>query len=549
MFDKQIIGGEIMKRNLSSLLVVILCLAILASCSKGSEVTTTPDPNPTATVAPVGTDTTDEPAEVEWEPATFSIWTWPGAIEDWGAKDLNDVAAFQEIEKITNTKIEWVMESDSATFDLVMASGDIPDAVYYAWNPVRQGQYSSDGLIQNIMPYIESSAPNILSLIESDPLIKKQLVRDDGSVFLVPWLTTDLSLLAGEGFAIRQDWLTKFDLPVPKTPDELFETLMTFRNEDANGNGEADEFVTGYPAQFNRSSYAFGTSDGDPFYYAEDGKTIVYGPTTENYKEWLKWMNKLYTNNLFDPDYFSADSDIYMKKAMEDRVGVYVDNPGVLGTIIKDGAASGLNIEWAPMEYMYKDGKSVNYSSAYKRYVQPYGLAFSKDVEDPERLMKWFDFLFSPEGTDLLNWGVEGVSYTNDGGKKQYTDAVLKDPNLVPGSALSQFASATFVGVQSAEAALALADPFTILCKETWAKTDITYAAEPFIAFTVDEQAINTQYRTDLDTIKDSWRDRFITGEKNIDSDWDAFVAEIASYNVDKILQIHQAASDRYLAK
>lgn len=542
-----------MKRNFLRLLVLVLCISLLAACADGSkESSDTPgnsepsDTSSDSTDANTG-DEADDVETTEWEPATFTIWTWPGAIESWGAKDLNDVAAFQEAEKITNTKIEWIMQSDSATFDLIMASGDIPDAVYYAWNPVRQGQYSSDGLIIDIAPYIKSSAPHLNSLIESDPMIQKQLINEDGSIYLVPWLTTELELLAGEGFAIRKDWLDKFDLPIPKTPEELYETLKTFREEDANGNGEKDEFVTGYPSQVNKSAFAFGTTDG--FHFAEDEKTVVYGPLTENYKEWLKWMNKLYTENLLDPDYFSWDNDLYMKKAMEDRVGLYVDNPGVLGRIVKDGEAIDLKIEWVPMEYMQYKGKSTNLSSAFKRYVQPYGLAFSKDLKDPERLMKWFDFFFTPEGSDLLNWGVEGVSYTGEGDNRQYTDAVLNDPELEPGTALSQFAHPTFVGVQSIEAANALADEFTLNCREVWANTDITYAAEPFMAFNKEEQEINSQYATDLATIKDSWRDRFITGEKDIDADWDAYIAELESYSVDKLIKINQDATDRYLAK
>jgi|GEM_PF-6686797 len=541
----------------SALIVCILLLIAFVGCSKdsseGSQTPATSEQESPSNDDKAEENKTEEEqteAEVkpeEWEPATFSIWSWPGSIETWGGKDFNDVACFQEAEKITNTKIEWVMESDSTTFDLIMASGDLPDAIYYAWNPVRQGQYAKDGLIIDIMPYIKSSAPEILNLIENDSMVKKQLVGEGGSVYLVPWITANKELLAGEGFAIRKDWLDKLGLQIPKTPDELFDTLMAFREQDANGNGKADEIVTGYPSQIHKSAFAFGTTDG--FHFAEDGKTIVYGPMTENYKEWLKWMNKLYKNNILDPDYFSWDSDIYMKKCMEDRVGLYVDNPAVLNTIVKDGKANGLNIEWVPMEYMYYKGKSVNFSSAYKRYVQPYGCVFSKDVENPERLMKWFNFWFTEEGNDLLNWGVEGVSYTVVNGKKQYTDAVLKDPELEPSASLSRFAYPTFVGVQSIEAVKALSDAFTVLCRETWAKTDITYAPEPFIAFNEEEQNINSQYSTDLATIKDAWRDKFITGEKDIEADWDEYIEELKKYHVEDLIRINQAATDRYLAK
>ncbi len=536
-------------------MALLLCLALLAGCGGTTGSSSTPSPTPTASTTANNDDgaTTDDAAadEVgeEWEPATYSVWTWPGATEEWGAKDLNDVLCFQEAEKITNTKIEWVMQSDTATFDIIMASGDIPDAVYYAWSTTRQGQYgASDGLIQNIMPYIQSSAPNLKALIDSDPIIKKQLVRDDGSVYFVPWITSDLSLLAGEGFAIRKDWLDKFGLEIPKTPEELYDVLLKFNQEDANGNGKNDEYVTGYPSQFHRSAYAFGTADGD-FHYAEDGKTIVYGPMTDNFREWLRWMSKLYANNLLDPDYFSWDSDLYMAKQMEDRVSLYVDNPGVLTKVMKDGEANGLAIEWVPMQYMQYKGKSTNLSSAYKRYVQPYGLAFSKDVENPERLMKWFDFFFTEQGNDLLNWGVEGVSYTGVGDARAYTETVTNDPELEPSASLSRYASPTFVGIQSPLAVNALSTDFAKECRATWANTDITMAAEPFIQLNAEEQAINTQYRTDLTTIKDSWRDRFITGEKNIETDWDAYVEELKAYKVDELLKINQDASDRYLAK
>ncbi len=40
---------------------------------------------------------------------------------------------------------------------------------------------------------------------------------------------------------IRQDWLDKLGLPMPTTLDEYFDTLVAFRDQDANGNGIADE--------------------------------------------------------------------------------------------------------------------------------------------------------------------------------------------------------------------------------------------------------------------------------------------------------------------
>ena len=486
------------------------------------------------------------PAGAEEPTASFSIWTWLGTSESWGCETYDQIACFQEAEKATATDIVWEIESDTSTFDLMMSSGDTTDGIYYAWNPVRTARYSQAGLIVDISSYIPEHMPNLNALIESDPLVKKQLVSADGGIYFVPWITPDKTLVFGEGFGIRQDWLDKLDLSMPTTADELYDVLVAFRENDANGDGEQNELITGYPSQINRLTYAFGTADD--YHYAEDGKTVLYGPMTENYKAWLTFMHKLYEAGILDPDYFSWDSDLYMKKVMEDRVALYCDNPAVFGTMMKDGEANGLTMQYAPMPYL--EGK--NLSSAARRYVQPYGVAVSATCQDVGRFLEYFDFYFTPEGNDLLNWGIEGVSYTvGEDGKKAYTDEVINNETYEATTALSQYAHPTFVGMQSGEADLALLNELQQSFKTVWAQSDASLAIEPFLAFTPEESDINTQKATDLGTVRDSWRDRFITGADgaNIETDWDQYVSELVAYGVEDLIAIRQAASDRYNEK
>lgn len=495
----------------------------------------------------IATMATGAMAESALEPATFSIWTWLGTAEGWGAQSLSEVQCFQVADETTNTTIEWSIQDENNSFDLMMSSGDTTDGIYYAWNPVRTAQYSAAGLIQDISAYIPEFMPNLNALIESDPMVKKQLVSADGGIYFVPWITSEKTLVFGEGFGIRQDWLDKYDLAVPTTPDELYTALKTFRDEDANENGQNDEIITGYGAQLYRAAYAFATADD--FHYEADGSTVVFGPATDNYREFLTFMNKLYAEGILDPDYFSNDSDLYMKKCQENRVGAYVDNPGVFATIMKDGAANGVEMNYVPMEYMLYEGQSLNLSSAARRYVQPYGVAISTSCEDVGRFLQYFDFFFTEEGNDLLNWGVEGVSYTVENGEKQFTEAVLEDPNYEPVTALSQFASPTFVGIQSAEAQLSLYTEAQAAFNVAWAKSDASLAIEPFLAFTAEESEVNTTKLTDLNTIKNAWRDQFITGDKNLETDWEAYLAELTAYGMEDLVAIRQASTDRYQAK
>ena len=44
---------------------------------------------------------------------------------------------------------------------------------------------------------------------------------------------------------VRQDWLDKLSLSMPSTTDEFHQMLLTFQEQDANGNGTADERYIG----------------------------------------------------------------------------------------------------------------------------------------------------------------------------------------------------------------------------------------------------------------------------------------------------------------
>ena len=482
-------------------------------------------------------------ADEATETKTFSIWTWLGSAEGWGCQSYDEIPCFTAAEQATGIDITWEIESDTSTFDLMMSSGDTTDGIYYAWNPTRTAKYSAAGLIVDIAPYLEEYAPNLWALIQSDETIRKQLYSADGGIHFVPWITSDRRLVYGEGFGIRQDWLDKLGLAMPTTTDGLLEVLRQFRAQDANGNGENDEIITGYQSQLNKLTYAFKTADD--YHYAEDGKTVVYGPMTDNYKEFLTFMNTLYAEGILDPDYFTNDSDIYMKKCQEDRVGLYCDNPGVFGTIMKDGEANGLSMDYAPMPWI----GGYNLSSATRRYVQPYGVAISSSCEDVAGILTYLDYFFTEEGNTLLNWGIEGESYEIVDGVYQYTDVVTNNDTYEATTALSMYANPTFVGVQSADAQFELYNEAQQAFINTWCNADSSLAIEPFIAFTTEESDIDTQKATDLSTIQTSWRDKFITGDASIENDWETYLNDLAAYGVNDLLAIRQAASDRYQAK
>ena len=240
------------RRIINLILVVSLVFAIFTGCSGGKEKEPADANTSTQTT---GTQETETSGNGEWEPATISVYTWLSSESACGAKTKNDIKCFQELEKRTNTKVEWSIMSDTNSFDLMMSSGETTDVIWYLWSTARQIKYADAGLIMDIYPLVKEHAPNIMKLMESNPRFKQQVVTPEGKMYLIPYVTEDPILTRDEGGGIRRDWLNKLGLSIPETTDELYNALKQSREKDVNENGQNDEIITGYPSQIYKLIY------------------------------------------------------------------------------------------------------------------------------------------------------------------------------------------------------------------------------------------------------------------------------------------------------
>src|SRR5690606_21088359 len=92
-----------------------------------------------------------------------------------------------------------------------------------------------------------------------------------------------------------------------------------------------------------------------------------------------------------------------------------------------------------------------------------YGI--SKDAKNPEIVIKWLDYIYaSEEGSRLLQYGVEGLSYEMVNGEPEFTDFVKNNPDgLSPVQSLMSIgAFPTLPWIRSAEGPLSL-QPWKLL--------------------------------------------------------------------------------------
>ncbi|MDN4527402.1 hypothetical protein [Fictibacillus fluitans] len=510
------------KKSLSLLLIMIICISLTGCKDQPKKASSDASEN---------------------DNAAFSIWTWLGSVETWGGKSYNQVLAYKEMEKRTGKKVKYIHPTGDAAeaFNLMMTSGKMADAIWYHWSPELTSQYHNANRILDIYPIVKKHAPNLMKLIEENPELKKQVIDPQGKMYYMPWITLDKFLNLGEGLILREDWLKKVNKDVPKTNEELYQTLKAMKDQKVSG---TKKFVglTGYPQQLSKLFYGFGVADD---WYLENNK-VTYGPSTEKYKKALKWFNKMYEEGLIDKDFLTQEVDIYDKHLVEGQSAGFIDNTDTAGRIMKLASDGGNPFKFTPVPYLQYEGTSVSFNSTAKRVAQPYGLAISATAKNPEKIVKYLDYGYSEKGKTLFNWGIEGETFEKKGGKNVYTDKIMKSKDNVPGVEATKYVNPWWLTVTDVDATKALLDDDGVKTREAWADVDISNAIEPILYMTKKENDVVQAASTDIETYKSEMRDAFITGKKDIDKEWKSYVETLNSMGIKDIQKAKQSAHARY---
>ena len=216
-----------LKRSLW-IVVVLLCAFILAvGCSGGNKDTANdpsgnsrPDPGQDSTKG--GETPSDDGKE---EPVEIQIMA--PLLQEVPSLDNEYYTILQEM---TNTKLDiiWVPDDDYNTrFDLVMASGDLPEVI-------TMGDYTRATLLQGIQNGAFWDLTDILGDMSEYPNLRDGMtpgswkyVNYDGRIMGIPRSRS----MIDNGIIYRHDWLEELNLPIPTTVDEFYETMKRIAQE------------------------------------------------------------------------------------------------------------------------------------------------------------------------------------------------------------------------------------------------------------------------------------------------------------------------------
>ena len=169
-----------------------------------------------------------------------------------------------------------------------------------------------------------------------------------------------------------------------------------------------------------------------------------------------------------------------------------------------------------------------------------------KDVEAAVRLL---DYGYSPKGHLLMNWGIEGESYTMDeNGQVSYTDAMKNnDKQLTEAEMLAQYACGNGPMIQDKQIMrLDFPRPEQQEAIKLWAETDMLEHFVPGLSPAEEDEEDNVRISHDLTTYNEQMLAKFLTGSEPIDN-FDQYVAQLKQLGVDRLQEIYQKAYDKYI--
>lgn len=425
-----------MKRKLrtliSLLLVAVIMLTMIAGCGQQK-------PNPTNNSAsgqptPVGDKNPD--GDVTYDTSEKIKLSYYGYF----CGDIVDGNPSEKlIEDALNIDLETkkVNHTQSEQVDLMLATGDMPDCGWfdYGWNKM----YKTDELSRTIpVSMIQKYAPSFIKTYDKFPILYKQVqMKDDKEQHY--YLAAHQAYIAGNQYFFasfyRKDWLDKFgfmpETPVEQVADGVFitekgftleqheEIMKKFTQDDPDGNkkndtvgmlGSQDFLFTWQPIM---AAFGINTS-----YSIEDNGKASFYYSTERYKEFLKYVSKLYKAGYIDKEILTLDNQKFWEKGQRGYGGNFNVSANWLGSWAMGRPPLNIinNIEGSSI-LMTPGLVGPNGEMGTQMYssTPEAGMFYiNKNVKDDKKLARILMFAeYTNYGKDrlALQYGQEGVDY------------------------------------------------------------------------------------------------------------------------------------------
>lgn len=569
-----------------SLLLALLMTLSLVACG-GNNDTGTPSntDTPTNTGTPSNTDTpsASEPSapiaegagyeyiaanvpKLSEEKISFKLV----AYQEVSQIDYNNMEFFKALEAATNVHIDFECFPASTYNDqknIMLTTGDYPDG-YFGYQTLGMAdlnEYGPMGVFIPVDDLIDQYCPNYKkNVLEAFPTMDGMTTAlSDGKKY--SWGTINESPVRDypDNLYINKQWLDNLNLEVPTTMEEYYDVLKAFKEQDANGNGDPNDeipytflainHINGYGSFFGAYGRAEAFNNAGAalnHFIVEDGK-VIYEPVTEEWKTAVKELGKFVQDGLWDQEGFVQDGDMY--------TGKLTSPAAIVGSAYTWSASSfGDNsdqyIPLAPLKatatsqppQVHKRQNHVSFLAT--------GFSITNKCKNPEILAQWVDLFYDEAMTILAYRGPQRVTEIDANGVFHYDETPAADGAAFGTVTMNE---SPFDGTPKC-----MTNDIFInkLITESMPNDKADVIAEyyinqpasvtlPNMQYTDEESILVSDYGTSIQNYVEGCLADWMLGNKDIDADWDGYLAQLETLKLQEFIAAQQSAYDRTVGK
>ncbi len=518
-----------MKKSASVLALIAAVCLVFSGCSNGGSKQGSKQSDPAA-AAPSG-NFKKEGFPIVDKPITLTMFACRSAANG----PYKDMYFFKEYEKLSNIKFKFNDVPDEVFNEkknLIFGKKKLPDVFYKASISNEQLiKYGQSGALVPLEGLIKKYAPNIQSLLDKYPDVKKSITAPDGHIYAMSSIIEPLVQRTVKLW-LNQEMLKEVGADEPETTEDLYNLLKAFKEKYPDRTPFLTSDVGGAISAF---SGAWGLYQQMRYSINVDGDKVHIWTTDNEYKELLMFLHKMYKEGLIGHKMIDQEYAEYISQMQSGKVGLFT-NQATDAFPQSAEKYEGLT----PLKGPHGDQGFV--SSPIARDTGAFAISSSNKY--PEASIRWLDYLFDgAEGSMFFAYGKEGETFEFDkDGMPQFKEKFVKSQPKGEGSAFpgpggstpqySTVRTAGTVNTPRDARASEKIEPYVL---------DEVYS-DPFFADNVSKKVYDL--RADIDTYVNESRARFITGDLSFD-DWDKYVKTVKDIGLKKLEEYYQEAYDK----
>jgi putative aldouronate transport system substrate-binding protein len=438
---------------------------------------------------------------------------------------------------------------------LLIGAGDAPLLIPKTY-PGAETAFVSSGAILPVSEYVHLM-PHFQAKVKKWRLQPEidSLRQSDGRYYLLPGLHEKVK--QSYSLAFRTDVLDRHGLTLPTTWDEVYETFKALKEEYPDRYPLSDRWSTNTPFPVGALSQYLGQAYGvragwsylNTGWDAEAGRFVFTG-ATDAYRQVVEYLHRLVSEELMDPESFTQTDDEAVRKLLSEKSFAISANPQELVQNYRYNLGKqveGATIEMIPVP-IGPAGPVVMGGSRLENGLMISAKALERD--DFVALMQFVDWLwYSDAGQEFTKWGVENTTYTRSGpGAYELEPGISlmgSDPDA-PKDLQKDFGF--YNGVFSYGGSWALVSSSFGPDEKKFQDAMITreqLPVDPPHPLRAEEQEQATLWDTPLKDHVTRNTLQFALGKRPL-SEWDDYVQELRAKNMDRFIDLHNQAHERF---